>query len=180
MINNTKNDIIVVGDISYMFITRLCGDVYVATFDTEDINIIGKFRWFLAKDLAGKFRARTKINNKVVYMHKMVMPNKTHNLCIDHINNNQLDNRKTNLRLVRHAENMQNRKAARTNSSGVRGVSWNSRTKKWATECKVGSIRKYLGEYLTLDEAAEVVRIYRAGHMPFSEEARDLQQVREA
>ncbi|MDA6380520.1 HNH endonuclease signature motif containing protein [Escherichia coli] len=43
---------------------------------------------------------------------------------IDHINRVRTDNRISNLRLVTHSENMQNRKIQKNNKSGYRGVSW--------------------------------------------------------
>ena len=41
---------------------------------------------------------------------------------VDHINQVKADNRIANLRVATHAENMQNRKPYKTNSTGLRGV----------------------------------------------------------
>ncbi|EBY0956393.1 HNH endonuclease, partial [Salmonella enterica subsp. enterica serovar Kentucky] len=46
---------------------------------------------------------------------------------IDHINRVRTDNRISNLRLVTHSENMQNRKIQKNNKSGYRGVSWDAK-----------------------------------------------------
>ncbi|HAJ7541587.1 TPA: HNH endonuclease [Escherichia coli] len=50
---------------------------------------------------------------------------------IDHINRVRTDNRISNLRLVTHSENMQNRKIQKNNKSGYRGVSWDAKYGKW-------------------------------------------------
>lgn len=50
---------------------------------------------------------------------------------IDHINRNPLDNRKENLRLVNHRINCLNRGPNKNNTSGYKGVYWNSRREKW-------------------------------------------------
>jgi hypothetical protein len=52
---------------------------------------------------------------------------------IDHINNNKLDNRRENLRLVTPSENVRNRKKQENLTSKYMGVSWNSNSKKWNT-----------------------------------------------
>lgn len=50
---------------------------------------------------------------------------------IDHINRDRLDNRIVNLREATDAENRQNMSLSVTNTSGVKGVSWDKRRKKW-------------------------------------------------
>jgi hypothetical protein len=50
---------------------------------------------------------------------------------VDHWNRDKLDNRKENLRLATHAQNMMNVGANRGATSTYRGVSWNGRLNKW-------------------------------------------------
>lgn len=50
---------------------------------------------------------------------------------IDHINGDRADNRWANLRVVTKEENMRNQRIPRNNTSGVTGVSWSSKDKKW-------------------------------------------------
>lgn len=50
---------------------------------------------------------------------------------IDHINGNRGDNRPENLREATASENSCNSKTSSRNSSGVKGVSWNTRKGKW-------------------------------------------------
>ncbi len=50
---------------------------------------------------------------------------------IDHVNGDITDNRIENLRASTHTENMCNAKRSKRNSSGVKGVSWSKRERKW-------------------------------------------------
>jgi len=50
---------------------------------------------------------------------------------LDHINQDKLDNRIANLRLVNHAQNMQNRPHQRNNVSGFKGVAPCRKTGRW-------------------------------------------------
>jgi hypothetical protein len=69
---------------------------------------------------------------------------------IDHINRVRTDNRLENIRLATKAENAQNRKTRTDNSSGMTGVSWHKRDKKWRVYIGKG---KYLGYFDALEDA---------------------------
>lgn len=74
---------------------------------------------------------------------------------IDHINHNELDNRKNNLRAVSQAENNKNNSLRKDNSSGVTGV-WfnkNNKYKKYMAELHVNKKRVYCRAFSTLEEA---------------------------
>lgn len=77
---------------------------------------------------------------------------------IDHKNRKRLDNKWGNLREASHQENQCNRSLTRANTSGVVGVSWDKRRKKWAAQIKIVGRGKLLGRYDTLEEAVEVRR----------------------
>jgi predicted GIY-YIG superfamily endonuclease len=53
-----------------------------------------------------------------------------------------------------HVKRLRNSGLSKANTSGVRGVSWNSDCKKWAAELKAtGGRRIYLGLFVSLDDA---------------------------
>ena len=52
----------------------------------------------------------------------------------DHIDRNELNNRKYNLRLCTQQENIVNKSKRSDNTSGVTGVSWNKQLNKWYAE----------------------------------------------
>lgn len=74
---------------------------------------------------------------------------------IDHINGVKTDNRAQNLRCVTAAINNQNkRKATKGNTSGLLGVSWMTRAKKWRAQIQVDGKITYLGLFTSRDDAS--------------------------
>lgn len=76
-------------------------------------------------------------------------------LDIDHINGDQQDNRICNLRIASRSQNNHNTGAPKNNKSGVKGVSWDSRLKRWFACISINNKTKYLGIFKSIDEAAE-------------------------
>lgn len=72
---------------------------------------------------------------------------------IDHINRNRADNRWSNLRVVTHAQNHQNRSKGKNNKSGVLGVCWSRRDGRWIASITINYKRKSLGHYTNKDDA---------------------------
>lgn len=63
---------------------------------------------------------------------------------VDHINGNPLDNRRSNLRVVTHQENMMNKKDYKNNTSKTKGVNLNKKG-LWVARIQVGNERIFLG-----------------------------------
>lgn len=83
---------------------------------------------------------------------------------IDHINGDGLDNRIDNLRVTDHFGNMRNSKRMACNTSGVKGVSWRSDSRRWRVTIRAGGRRLNLGSFKSIAEAAAVVAAARADH----------------
>jgi hypothetical protein len=99
------------------------GDLII---DDEDWDKIKHFKLSTNKGYA---RGYTK--QKTYFIHRIVL-NAPKNMQVDHINNNRLDNKKSNLRLVNNKQNNENRKGAySTSKTGIRGVCWYKSHKKW-------------------------------------------------
>jgi len=75
---------------------------------------------------------------------------------IDHINQDPTDNRIKNLRDVTNAENHKNQTLRSTNTSGYVGVSFYKSRNKYSAEALVNGVKKWLGYYDTVEEAAAV------------------------
>jgi len=75
---------------------------------------------------------------------------------VDHINQNPLDNRIANLRLVNHNENNWNASGClANNSSGFRGVYKHKQSGKWAACMTVNGKTKHLGVFGSPEEASK-------------------------
>jgi hypothetical protein len=70
---------------------------------------------------------------------------------VDHIDGNTLNNRRSNLRIATHAQNIQNGKLRSTNKSGYKGVRFSHG--KWVSEIKVNRQSHYLGRFDSPEEA---------------------------
>lgn len=70
---------------------------------------------------------------------------------IDHINGIKDDNRFVNLREATNAENIQNAKRFKSNSSGFKGVSF--LRGRWSSRIRIGGKSKWLGWFYTPEEA---------------------------
>lgn len=72
---------------------------------------------------------------------------------MDHINRDKADNRIKNLRVVSKQCNNRNTGNPKNNKSGVKGVHWITKGKRWHAKIRVMSEAKYLGIYKDFDEA---------------------------
>jgi hypothetical protein len=75
---------------------------------------------------------------------------------IDHVNGKRSDNRIANLRLANLSQQMHNKGIHSNNTSGVRGVTWYKRDRKWQASIMLESQLVYLGRFDTLEEAKAV------------------------
>jgi hypothetical protein len=109
------------------------------------------------------------------YVHRLALIYMTGKLdgYIDHIDGNGLNNRFNNLRVVSFAENMQNCKKYKCNSSGHTGVLWNKATKKWTASIRVVNHLKHLGYFSNIDDAIkarENANVFYGFHMNHGQE----------
>lgn len=79
---------------------------------------------------------------------------------IDHINGNRQDNRIANLRPASRSQNMANTPKRASNTSGVKGVHWSSRSRRWIARVMKDGKQIHLGTFKDLSDAAEA---YAAG-----------------
>jgi len=94
---------------------------------------------------------------------------------VDHVSGNKMDNRRANLRVCSHQQNMFNQKMRNTNSTGYYGVSKMKNTGRYGAYIHYDGKKKYLGTYPTAEEAS--VARDRAAASLFGEFARLNQEV---
>lgn len=80
---------------------------------------------------------------------------------IDHINQNKLDNRASNLRCVSKSENMRNSPIKSSNSSGVTGVTWHKQRGKWCAQASIDGKHHHIGLFENINDAANAVVDFR-------------------
>lgn len=75
---------------------------------------------------------------------------------VDHINQDHTDNRIENLREFSKKENVYNTsKVWSHNTSGIRGVSWDTQRSKWSARLKQGDKYLFLGYFSDKESASE-------------------------
>lgn len=72
---------------------------------------------------------------------------------IDHIDGDRGNNRPANLRLVSAQGNARNASISSANTSGVLGVDFNKKARKWRATIKVNYRKLFVGEFRLFDDA---------------------------
>ena len=116
--------------------------------DDEDFEYLNQWKWFYDGLYASRMIGRSRIR-----MHRVIMKT-VEGMETDHINHNSLDNRKENLRICTHAENLRNQNIQTKSRSGFKGVRFHTLHKKWIAQIKINQKVKYLGLFSTSEKAA--------------------------
>eukprot|EP01041_Mallomonas_annulata_P003281 gene3281-6495_t len=92
---------------------------------------------------------------------------------VDHIDNDRQNNNISNLRFATYVENSRNAKLSSSNTSGIKGVSFDSNRNKWKAYINIDGIRIHLGYYKSIEDAKQA-RINKA-HEVFGEFINDCE-----
>jgi hypothetical protein len=114
-------------------------------FDKESHVLIKEYTWHINSE--GYVISSRKDNNgniKEIKMHRLLLfvPN---DMEVDHINRCKHDNRKSNLRVCTHQQNLLNQ--------GQKGYSYRTKNRKFEARIKVDGKIKYLGQFATESDA---------------------------
>lgn len=128
--------------------------------DASDFDLINRFHRYVSVNSGNYAYMRLK-NDSDIFLHRLLMGlpprfNNKDTLIVDHINGNTLDNRKSNLRIIKKELNPINCRIYNNNTSGCKGVSFLKRLNKWQVEIHINNKRIYLGIYESFDEAVKV------------------------
>jgi HNH endonuclease/AP2 domain len=132
------------------------------TFDYQD----GKLIWKKSKktDVVGKVAGAVggrgyvdiKINGKIHKAHRLIyiLHHGHAPEMIDHRDCDKTNNRIENLRPATVSQNVCNREAPANSTSGIKGVRFHQRDKKWIAYAKINGKQKHLGTFESVDAAA--------------------------
>ena len=129
--------------------------------DTEDYDKIKRHCWSLDKyTTRDLFYAVTRVKagevgvcgKKNVRMHQIILPTEE-GFVPEHKDGNGLNNRKSNLRPATNSQNMMNTKLRKDNSSGHKGISWDTHKKKWHSYLDVGGKRIFSKYFIDKNKA---------------------------
>ena len=125
-----------------------------AAVDDEDFDRVSLYRWHAFKIHNTWYAASSQPNSpKRTYLHRFVI-DAPHGKEVDHINGHGLDNRKQNLRICTHRDNLRNVRRTTPSVSGFRGVVKDG--KKYTARLKYRGKLLYFGRFDTPEEAARV------------------------
>lgn len=122
-----ENSFVITGDITTIFLKTKDGVRHETIIETDDLPRAMEFpRTWIAG--ASDYRTRVNVTGASMGLPRwLIMPGE--GLQVDHINNNALDNRRSNLRACTRKENARNRKVRSDNTVGATGVY--RRVNKW-------------------------------------------------
>ena len=121
---------------------------------------ISKYKWYASWSIhTNSFYARRQVRlqngtQRSIGMHRQVLGLDRGSVNeVDHINKDTLDNRDENLRVATHSQNLRNRGATKTNTSGFKGVYWDKERGKWRAQIMLNRRNFILGRFITAQKA---------------------------
>ncbi len=122
-----------------------------ALVDDRDFERLSKYTWYLYKNQWNEYATRvTYCPGKVrrVAMHRDILKTKL-GFIIDHVDNDGLNNQRSNLRYATYSQNSINTRIKRTPTSPFRGVHEDTRLKvrTWTTSIQLNGKATHLGNF---------------------------------
>ncbi len=131
-----------------------------ALIDAEDASRVAPYRWYASYDGDRWVAARGErighgagTSVRTVYMHRAIL-DAPPELGVTFLNGDTLDNRKENLRMSTPAERGAKRRRNRNNTSGYRGVSFDTHSGLWRAVVRHSGVYVSAGYFRTPEEAA--------------------------
>ena len=103
------------------------------------------------------------IDKQCIALHRIVwmMQHGEMPTLIDHIDGNRQNNKIENLRLADRFQNAHNKQMHSNNTSGVKGVYWHQKAKKWKAQVYCHHKKHDLGLFENLEDAEEFIGLAR-------------------
>lgn len=130
----------------------------VTIVNNRDFKSLSKMNWHASKGRNTWYAiTNTLIKGKKLRMHSVLM-NPPKGVWVDHKDSDGLNNRRKNLRLCTPQQNEGNSRMKSFNTSGIKGVSWCKRDKKWAACICINYKTVHLGRFANKEDAASAYR----------------------
>ena len=140
---------------------RKCNYIASAKIDPEDVEKCREYRWYLKKGYDNCLYVISDTGPLRIHLHRFVMDVMDPLVQVDHVYGDGLDNRKSQLRECNNAQNTQNQRVHKNNTSGVKNVNWCQREGKWQVEIDAFGKRCYFGRYKDFNTACQIAKIER-------------------
>ena len=141
-----RNDVVIEGNIAKIILRDKAQEIVgEAVVDAENLPRCLEYKWHIRKNKNTNYAIATLSQTEKLHLHRLIL-NYTGPLDIDHINRNGLDNRKNNLRIVKHGINLAN-----NGKTGVKQVP----SGRYQAKCTRNYQSIYIGTYDTFDEAVK-------------------------
>lgn len=123
-----------------------------AIVDASDYERLAEHKWCLSS-CKGRQYAHRSDHGKLIKMHHEIIDVPA-GMCCDHINHNELDNRRCNLRVCTPAQNAQNRLPRNDCTSRYKGVCWDKVKRRWVAQICYQNHMIHIGYYDYEEDAA--------------------------
>lgn len=124
--------------------------------DLSDYDIVNKYTWNNLGNgyLTAAIRADDTFDSKRIGIGRLLL-NPKNDEFVDHINGDPSDNRRVNLRVCTPSQNSMNKKIPLDNTSGVKGVCWHIRKKKWSAYISINKKQRVIGLFDNIEDAKQ-------------------------
>jgi len=136
------------GNIAYIPLTRN----YEAIIDAADVPLVEGRNW--AAKSAKQDNTFYAYNTGVGMLHRILLVPPADKV-VDHIDGNGLNNRRSNLRLCAHHQNLANARVQKRSVSGYKGVTWYKPRQMWRARITLRYKTHFLGLFDTAEAAKE-------------------------
>lgn len=116
----------------------------VTVVDDRDFRKASRHKWCLRGDGRNN-RYVVSTDRPHIRLHHLINGKPPEGMETDHKDGDELNNCKSNLRKATCGQNRMNKGRYSTNTSGFKGVSWDSSCKKWRVQLQTNGKRKHLG-----------------------------------
>ena len=154
-LNKKHNEIIECGNFAKIKLSN-CNEL--AIIDSEDIDKVKDFYWHKSQFGYAHTNKSDGKNHKTLKLHRLIIENIPQGLTVDHINQDKLDNRKSNLRIVTQMENNNNNyKTKARSNTGIKYIYLMRNNSYYVHYSRYGK-QYHVGTFKTLHEAKEKLR----------------------